>query len=368
MQISPYRIDLLQILIIVSFFTLMFIACFWVVEPFILGFAWASMAVIATWPVLLWLERLFGGRRGPAVAVMTLLLILLLLIPVGMLINSVLDNGVTIINWFNTQRLSLPQLDGLKHIPLVGERLYNGWQNMLHNGAPALLSKIQPYLGKTASWFFNQAIHVGRFLLHCGLMLLFSALLYYRGEAFARSVRHLAFRIGAERGDAATLLAAQAIRAVALGVVVTALVQSTLGGIGLALAGVPYTMLLSMAMFILCVAQLGPLLVLVPAVVWLYFDDNLLWTIILAIWSGLIATLDSVLRPFLIRMGADLPLLLILCGVIGGLLAFGLIGLFIGPVVLAVSYRLILVWVHEVPVPDLDTEEVIKELNESDSQ
>ncbi|MCY7387389.1 MAG: AI-2E family transporter, partial [Burkholderiales bacterium] len=154
-------------------------------------------------------------------------------------------------------------------------------------------------------------------------------------------------RLGGKHGEATVVLAGQAIRGVALGVGVTAVVQSVLGGIGLAVAGVPFAGLLTIAMFILCLAQIGPLLVLVPAVAWLYWSGESGWGTLLLVISVLVATLDNFLRPMLIRMGADLPLLLNFVGVIGGLLAFGLVGIFVGPVVLAVAYTLLHAWVAE---------------------
>ncbi len=153
-------------------------------------------------------------------------------------------------------------------------------------------------------------------------MLLFSALLYWRGEQVAQGIRHFATRLAGVRGDAAVLLAAQAIRAVALGVVVTALVQAVLGGIGLAVSGVPYATLLTVLMILSCLVQLGPLPVLIPAIIWLYWTGDTTWGTVLLVWSGVVGTLDNVIRPMLIRMGADLPLILILSGVIGGLIAF----------------------------------------------
>ena len=138
-----------------------------------------------------------------------------------------------------------------------------------------------------------------------------------------------------------------AISSVALGVVVTAVGQSVLGGLGLALAGVPLAAVLTAVMFMLCIAQLGPLPVLVPAVIWLYWSGESVWGTVLLTWSVLLSTLDSVVRPLLIRRGAHLPLLLLLAGVIGGLIAFGLVGIFLGPVVLAVAYTLLLSWMSE---------------------
>jgi predicted PurR-regulated permease PerM len=122
-------------------------------------------------------------------------------------------------------------------------------------------------------------------------------------------------------------------------------VQSVLGGIGLAIAGVPYAGLLTVVMFVFCLAQLGPVLVLTPAVVWLYWSGETGWGTFLLVVTVVVGTLDNFLRPMLIRMGADLPLLLIFGGVIGGLLAFGLVGIFVGPVVLAVAYTLLGAWV-----------------------
>lgn len=143
-------------------------------------------------------------------------------------------------------------------------------------------------------------------------MLLFSALLYWRGEQVAQGIRHFATRLAGVRGDAAVLLAAQAIRAVALGVVVTALVQAVLGGIGLAVSGVPYATLLTVLMILSCLVQLGPLPVLIPAIIWLYWTGDTTSGTVLLVWSGVVGTLDNVIRPMLIRMGADLPLILIL--------------------------------------------------------
>jgi len=132
-----------------------------------------------------------------------------------------------------------------------------------------------------------------------------------------------------------------------MGVVVTAILQSILAGLGLLVAGVPFPALLTLLMFLLSVAQIGPAPVLIGAIVLVYYQSGVLWGSGLLVWSIFCVTLDNVLRPMLIRRGADLPLLLIFAGVIGGLIAFGVIGLFIGPVVLAVAYTLLLDWVSE---------------------
>lgn len=352
-MIKPQRrYDLPTMIFSILFIAITIIAVFWVIQPFILGFAWASMVVIATWPVLIKLQHILWGRRSLAVLVMTILLLLLFVLPIAVLVSSVVDNSAPLIEWVNAPgKIHIPDFEWLRSIPLIGNKLYSSYHLLVNSGGSALVAKIQPYLGETATWFVSQAAHIGRFLMHCTLMVLFSALLYAHGEQVGMAIRRFAVRLGASRGDTAVVLAGQAIRAVALGVVVTALVQSVLGGIGLAISGIPAVTLLSVLMFIFCVAQLGPLLVLIPAIIWLYWTGDTTWGTVLLVWSCVVGTLDNFLRPALIRMGADLPLILILSGVIGGLLAFGMIGLFIGPVVLAVSYRLLSAWVNEVPEP-----------------
>ncbi len=174
-----------------------------------------------------------------------------------------------------------------------------------------------------------------------------AAIMYARGEQAAASAVRFGRRLGGDRGEMAVRLAGQAIRGVALGVVVTAVAQSVLGGIGLGVVGVPFASLLTALMFVLCLAQIGPGLVLIPAVAWMYYAGDTLWATVLLAFTIVAMTMDNFVRPLLIRKGADLPLLLILFGVIGGLIAFGLLGIFLGPTVLAIAYTLLNAWVAE---------------------
>jgi predicted PurR-regulated permease PerM len=182
---------------------------------------------------------------------------------------------------------------------------------------------------------------------------LLCGVLYVRGETAALGVRRFARRLLGEAGDNLVLLAAGSIRAVALGIIVTAIVQTALGVVGLVVAGAPYVAVFGAVMFVLCIAQLGPVLPLLAAVGWLYLGGATTAAIGLFVWTAIVGLLDNVIRPILIRRGADLPLLLIMAGVIGGLVGFGLVGLFVGPVVLAVTYTALSAWISE-PEPDLD--------------
>ena len=171
-------------------------------------------------------------------------------------------------------------------------------------------------------------------------------MLYAQGEAVAGGVLAFARRLAGEQGVRVVILSGGAIRAVALGIVVTALVQSAIGGIGLVVTGVPHPLLLSCIMVMLGVAQIGPGPVLIGAVIWLYVSGENFWGTVMIVWSLVTTSLDNILRPVLIKRGADLPLVLVFAGVLGGLLAFGLVGLFVGPVILAVTYTLLIAWVQ----------------------
>jgi predicted PurR-regulated permease PerM len=168
-----------------------------------------------------------------------------------------------------------------------------------------------------------------------------SAILYLNGEAAASGIRKFAYRLAGNHGDRAAILAANTVRGVAIGVVVTAVVQSLIAGIGLAVASVPGAAFLTGACLILCLAQLGPLLVMLPVVIWRFYSGDVLWGCVLLAFMLVAGTIDNFLRPILIKKGADLPLLLIFAGVIGGIVSFGIMGIFIGPVVLAVTYALL---------------------------
>jgi predicted PurR-regulated permease PerM len=217
-------------------------------------------------------------------------------------------------------------------------------------GTQELTAKVAPYAGDLTKWFAREVGSFGLVFVQFLLTVALSAVLYSGGEQAADEMLRFGRRLAGERGEGAVLLAGQAVRAVALGVGITAFVQSVLGGIGLAIAGVPFATVLTALMFMLCIAQLGPTLVLAPAVVWLYWSGDTGWGTFLLVWTVIVGTMDNFLRPLLIKQGADLPLLLILAGVIGGLLAFGLVGIFVGPVVLAVSYTLLEAWLRDDPV------------------
>jgi predicted PurR-regulated permease PerM len=322
----------------------------WVVRPFIGPAIWATMVVVASWPLMLHTQRRLFNRRGLAVAVMTLLLLLLFVVPLALAIVTIVGNADRLIDWAKMAAdLHLPPAPPawLVDLPMVGAVLERGWQQASVLGLHDLLPKLSPYAGDVTRWFVAQVGSVGFLLLQFLMTVVIAAVMYASGEEAADLVRRFARRLGGERGAGVVDLAGGAIRGVALGVGGTAIVQAVISGLGLLIAGVPVAGLLTALTFMLCIAQIGPVLVLVPATVWAFWADHTAGGILLIVVTLAVTTLDNVLRPLLIRMGADLPLLLIFAGVIGGLLAFGLVGIFIGPVVLAVAYTLLEAWMAD---------------------
>ncbi|WP_265947633.1 AI-2E family transporter YdiK [Dechloromonas sp. A34] len=321
----------------------------WVLRPFLAATVWATMIVVATWPLLLSLEARFGQRRAPAVAVMSLAMLLLLVLPLLLAIDTIADHSGQLTEAARNvaaNGLPLPP-DWVASLPLLGEKLAMLWTQLAASGAAGILAKVTPYAADTGKWVLAQVGGLGGMLIQFLLVVTIAAILYSGGEVGARMAQRFGRRLAGERGENSIILAGQAIRGVALGVGVTAIVQTVLGGIGLAIAGVPFASLLSAVMLMLCIAQVGPSLILFPAVGWMYWMGDNGWATFLLIWSVVVATLDNFLRPMLIKRGADLPLLLIFAGVIGGMLSFGLIGIFVGPVVLAVTYTLMLAWIED---------------------
>ena len=321
----------------------------WILQPFLIALAWASMIVVATWPLLLYAQALLGGRRALAVAVMTIALLLILVAPFYFGITAIVENATRIVTWSQSlATFTFPPLPAwVVAIPVIGARLAARWQQLAAAGSEDLAKQLAPYAQNLVLWFVGHVGGAGLLLVQFLLTVIIAAILYANGETAANAADRFARRLAGPRGENAVHLAAHAVRGVALGVVVTAIVQSGFSGIGLAIAGVPFAMVLTVVMFILCIAQVGPVLVLIPAVFWVYSAWGAAWGTGFLVWAIFCGTFDNVLRPVLIKRGADLPLLLIFTGVIGGLITFGIIGLFIGPVVLAVAYTLLVDWVSE---------------------
>jgi len=333
----------------VLFLALLAVSSFWVLRPFLTSILWATIVCVAAWPLLLRLEAALGRRRGLAVTIMTVSILLVVFVPVTLALITIVRNARNITTDVKSiESIALPAPPAwLEHVPFGGDRIVTKWRAFAALGPQGRSAALAPYVQMALQWFAAAAGSVGTMLIQFVLTAIISAILFAKGETTRDGILRFARRLAGQQGYDAAHLAARAIRGVVLGVVGTALVQTAIGGAGLFLTGVPATGLLTAVMLFLCLAQLGPTLVLAPAVAWLYWSGHSGWGTTLLVIAVVAGTIDNVVRPVLIKRGANLPLLLIFAGVIGGLIAFGIVGLFIGPVVLSVTYTLLAAWVSD---------------------
>lgn len=326
----------------------------YILLPFVPALIWSIMIVVATWPVFLRLQRALGGHRGAAVCVMLLVQIVVIVIPVYGAVSTLADHAAEIMAFVKglpTYALPSPPR-WLGAIPVIGERIAHEWQTLSDAGPGGALARIQPYIVDGARWMLAHVSLLGVFVLHLLLMIIVCGLLYAKGETAAQLVTRVAQRISPHYGADIIRLMGLAIRAIALGIVVTAVVQASLAAAGVWVAGIPFAGVLSALLLLACLVQIGPLLPLLGCVAWLYSHDSNVAAVLLLVWTIGVSMLDNILRPILIRRAVALPMVLILAGVLGGVLSIGVAGLFIGPVVLAVTYHLLLAWVG---LPDAST-------------
>jgi predicted PurR-regulated permease PerM len=351
--VATVHADLVRTMLAVLFTGGLIAGSFWILWPFVPATIWATTLVVATWPIMLRVQHRLWNRRALAVTVMTLALLVVFVAPFWLAFATIAQNFDTLVGWGNTivKFRVPPPPDWLNDLPLFSSQINVLWQKVEASGINELAAKAAPYAGSAAGWAVGALGGLGITIVQLLLTLVIAAILYAGGDRAEVVAERFGHRLAGARGREAVRLAGQAIRSVALGVVVTALVQSMMTGAGLAAASVPLPGVLTAVTFIVCIAQLGPGLVLIPAVVWVFWSSHPGWGTALLVWSVIVIGIDNVVRPLLMRK-VRLPMVLLLAGVIGGLIAFGLVGVFLGPVVLAVAYTLLQAWLAEDPNPD----------------
>jgi predicted PurR-regulated permease PerM len=339
--------DITRSVLAVLFIVTLIGSSIWILSPFLGAIVWATTIVVSTWPLMIKVQDFLWGKRALALTVMTVILLCVLIVPLALAIGTIVSNVDEIAEWTKSlaafKTPSPPQW--VASLPLVGAKVVELWRYLAAEGFEEIGPRAAPYAGGIIKWFAARVGGVGVLLVEFLLTVILAAAMYANGERASERIMRFGRRLAGAGGENAVRLAGQTIRGVALGVVVTALAQAIWGGLGLAISGVPYAPVLTAVMLLLSIAQIGVVPVLGSAVAWLYWNGDSAWGTFLLIWTIVAATMDNFLRPILIRRGADLPLLLVFAGVVGGLLAFGLIGIFVGPVILAVANTLLAAWI-----------------------
>jgi predicted PurR-regulated permease PerM len=322
------------------------VGCLLVLKPFLTALLSAAILCFATWPVYRVIERWLGGRRSLAALAMTLLMILVLVLPLALIAGTYVDDVPHLLD-----ALRLKLAEGLPEppawvasIPLVGEWLDAGWREIV--GSKEQLADALKRIGQPARAALVQAgIIAGEGVLQFSLIAFISFFFYRDGSVLARALRYGLERIAGDASGRLLEIIGGTINGVMYGIVGTGIAQGLAAVIGLLIAGVPGAMMLGFLTAILSIVPAGPPLIWISATVWLFFQDRTGWAVFMALWGFFVVSgIDNVVKPILISRGASLPFALVLLGVFGGILAFGFVGIFLGPTLLAIGFRFVRRW------------------------
>jgi predicted PurR-regulated permease PerM len=318
---------------------------FVLVRPFIPIVIWSAVLTVALYPIFEWTQRRLGGRRRLAAALITSLGLAFVIGPVTWLGLGVVDGLRNLAVRIETGSLWVPPPpEALRNWPLIGGQLYDFWElasTNLRSALTELLPQLRP-LGEVA---LDATKSAGAGALKFLVSVIIAGFLFSPGPSLVRAIKTAATRIDSRRAERFVELAGSTIRTVSRGVIGVALLQAAFGGLGLQLAGVPGASLLTLCILVLAIVQIGPLLIVGPTIVWSWMELPTGPALLFTLCMLSVTFLDNVLKPIVITRGLTTPMLVIVVGVIGGVLTHGIIGLFVGPVVLAVVWELLSAWV-----------------------
>ena len=320
--------------------------CLLVLWPFLSAFLWAIVLCFSTWPIYRRFLDLVGGRRTLAALLMTLAMILVVLVPVVVIGTTLADNvkEVTAAARHSLEAGPPAPPTWLAKVPLVGEQATAYWQSLAAD-SEKLSAASRRFIEPVSAWLLKITFALGGGLLELTLSIFIAFFLFRDGLSAAERLVTGVERIGGERGKHLLSVAGNTVRGVVYGILGTALAQAVMAGIGFLIAGVPGAGLLTVLTFFLSVVPVGPPLIWLPAALWLFHQGSTGLGIFMLVWGVGVSSLDNVIKPWLISQGSDMPFILIFLGVLGGALAFGFIGVFLGPTLLAVGFRMVEEWI-----------------------
>lgn len=344
---------------------MLIIGCYLVLQPFLTALVWAAILCTTTWPLYLRLHVRLGGRDGLAALAMVLLLSLLMVAPFIVVGATIADNAERMAIWGRQILVAgPPEAPGwIAGLPLIGTTIADYWNGMAHDTAH-LLTVLSQYVEPLRKFAVASGASVVGAVLQLALSIFIAWFMFRDGHAIGERLRVAGQRIAGERGAHLVSVATITVRGVVLGILGTALVQGVVAGIGFWIAGIGAAPLLGLLTFVVSPVPVGPPLVWVPAGLWLINDGQTGWGIFVLLWGVFaVSTIDNVIKPLIISRGNVLPFMLVLLGVLGGAAAFGFIGVFLGPVLLAVGYALLMEWAAshtaiELVTPDSDERRV----------
>lgn len=340
---SPMRIDRIAGFLVLG---ILLLGCVIVLLPFVSPILWAVILSYSTWPMYSRLSQVLKGKKTLAATIMIILLLVILVIPFVIIGSSLSEYAGPLI-----ERLKRIPSEGLPplppwitNLPFAGERIERLWTD-LESGQTKVSTLLEPYVGRIGDWLLTSSAAIGHTVFQLILSVLICFFFYRNGAVAAERLLNLVRRLAGNRGERLLNVASTTIRGVVYGIIGSAAAQAFFATIGFWICGVPGSILLGFIAFFLSLVPIGPTLIWFPVALWLFHAKSTLWGIFMLIWGTfVISGVDNVLKPYLIGRGGNLPFVFILLGVLGGIVAFGFIGAFIGPTLLALGYCLISEW------------------------
>ncbi len=324
---------------------LLLIGCFLVLRPFVSALMWSAVLCFSSWPIYSRLVKALRGRRTLAAAIMTLCTLLILFTPF-VLIGFSLASDVQDFTARTRQFLESPPLDPpgwMEKLPLVGPRVRGAWHEVAADSAP-FVARLRGFVEPATRLLLAASVHFLSGLAELALSIFMAFFLFRDGAAVAQRLVKATETLAGEQARQLVDVAGRTVRGVVYGILGTALAQGVIAGIGFVIAGIPSPGFLALMTFFLSVLPMGPPLIWVPACIWLFWKGSVGWGIFMICWGLLVSSVDNVVKPMIISQGSQMPFLFIFLGVLGGAIAFGFIGVFLGPTLLVVGLRLLEYW------------------------
>lgn len=317
------------------------------IGPFVIVGLWGVILAVALYPTFVWLRNLLAGRGSLAAALLTIALLVVVFGPASLLAIALVENLQQLAGRIAEGALQVPPPpQTVQDWPFIGKNLYQTWHLSSTNLGEAL-DRLGPQLRPVAAFLLSAAAAAGIGVLQLLASIIIAGFLYVPAERLVRGFRAFAKRVVAKQGDHFVTLAGSTIRNVARGVIGISLLQSLLIGLGLLAAGIPGAGLITLGTLVLGILQIGPGMLVLPTIIWAWLTHDAVNALLFTAYMVPVTLLDNFLKPIVLAHGLATPMLIIFIGVIGGTLAHGLIGLFVGPIVLAVGYELLLLWVAQ---------------------
>ena len=327
--------------------TLIFLWALQILRPFIEIVLWAVILAVAVYPLYTGLARRLGGRKKLSATLITLAALAVLLVPSWKFFGATVDEARLVVDKAEAGTLEVPPPpEGVQDWPLIGDDVYAAWDGASKN-LEATIQRLRPEVVAAGKWAAGTLAGLAGTVLQFFVSILIAGVLLSTGEKGRDFSVKFATRLAGPQGEDFVRLTVMTIRSVFQGVLGIAVIQAALSAIGFLFIGVPGAMVWALLVMILAVMQLPPLLVIAPVIVWAFATQSTTAAVIFLVYGLFVSVSDTFLKPLLLGRGVDVPMLVILLGAIGGMIMSGIIGLFVGAVVLAVAYQLMMAWLEQ---------------------